>query len=208
MITKRSPAFHEKGCTTTSQPELPRKQLAERNRVQSHTPDLYRLFASSTVLKNLRCPVGWQGEECSRDPAGVEAVGRWAGRLRTVDIGRAHCRLAALEVMLRAARAAAVGWDIVGVTLVRSATSRRAASSIKFKLSESFVFCCMQASMEPRSSLLSESPDWRIPHAPLVLLRTYQLYRPRPALMHAKESWRMQYASTQLTPLSRVHSAE
>lgn len=71
----------------------------------THTPDLYRLFASSTVLYILRCANGWEGRDWKY--AGLGAVGLLAGALRTVDINRGHCRDAALGRALMTARAVA-----------------------------------------------------------------------------------------------------
>jgi hypothetical protein len=78
----------------------------------THTPDRYRLFASSTVLYILRCANGWKGRDWKC--AGLGAVGLLAGAgpLRAVDMKRGHCRDVALGRALRTARAVAAVRDI------------------------------------------------------------------------------------------------
>ncbi len=79
------------------------------------TPDLYRLLASSTVLKERRCTNGWRHWKFWT-LAGLGAVGLvWPGALRAVDISRAHCRGAVLanDKTLVAARAIAAGCDMM-----------------------------------------------------------------------------------------------
>lgn len=79
--------------------------------VQLRTPDLYRLFASSTVLYlNRFCTNGWYWNF-----AGLGAVGRFVGAARAVeeDMDRVHCRDVALDMAWKAARAAVAGWDMV-----------------------------------------------------------------------------------------------
>ena len=77
----------------------------------THTPDLYRLLASSTVLYILRCAQGWKGRDWKC--AGPGAVGLLAGPLRAVDMKRGHCRDVALGRALRMARAVAAVRGIV-----------------------------------------------------------------------------------------------
>lgn len=103
MRTKRTPAFHENGYrrNVSSCAFHPAKTTVH------HTPDRYRLFASSTVFHLVRrCSNGWRVWARER----VGAAGRRARC--AVDINRVHCREGALERALKTLRIGAADCDI------------------------------------------------------------------------------------------------